>query len=77
MKLSLRLYGHLSWYYNKAPGRFEAEIPGNPTLMEILGIFNVPGDEVSIASVNGKRAGLDFNPSEGDHIEFFPVVSGG
>jgi sulfur carrier protein ThiS len=77
MRFRIRLHGHLPWYYKKDEAQLELEFQEYPTLAEILKRLEVPLEEVAVASVDGRRCDWNCTPSEGETIEFFPILSGG
>lgn len=77
MKATVRLYGHLAWYSHDRSGRIEADLPEGATVGELSKKLGLPAADVKLVAVNGQQRSDSYVLSEGDRVEYVPVIVGG
>lgn len=74
MEIEVRLFAGLRI------GRFRrrnVEVPEGTRLRDVLGILEIPEDEVSLPLINGRYSELDEPLNSDDVLSVFPAVGGG
>lgn len=71
----------LGFLARRLPGGGPVTVPypaeGGLTVRAAMRLTGLPEDEVFLAVVNGKRAGMDHLLAPGDEVTFVPPVAGG
>jgi sulfur-carrier protein len=74
MNITVKLFATLR------KGRFETatmEFPIGTTVNEIIHLFDIPENEITLVFINGRHRELTAIPVDGDTVALFPAVGGG
>ncbi|WP_029895939.1 MoaD/ThiS family protein [Desulfohalovibrio reitneri] len=74
MRIDITCFATLKKYEPKAPVGYETEAG---TIGQLAGELGLPPEELKIIFINGAKASLDSELSEGDRVGLFPAVGGG
>ena len=56
---------------------FQVELPENSVLADLIGLLQLPSDQVKVVFVNGRARPLDHGLAAGDEVGIFPPIGGG
>lgn len=76
MKIQITLKGPLK-KYDKDVTMQRRDWPAGTVVKDIVTAMNLPGQFISMVTVNGVKATMEDQLQEGDKIAVFPYVSGG
>lgn len=78
--MKVHLWGELGFYGPGRRSRFEIQVEGEVTLLDMLRRLGVPAADVAVCGLNGHVVRLgepSLTVSDGDRIDLFPATSGG
>lgn len=75
MRICLTLEAILSKYAPENPGAYE--IPGTPTVEELIRHLGIPEDLVMFVIVNGRMATLETQLQDNASVSLCPYICGG
>ncbi|HDI61110.1 MAG TPA: MoaD/ThiS family protein [Desulfobacteraceae bacterium] len=75
MRVQIRLYASLRGL--EPPSASNHPLPSGTTVGEALAGLKVPGDQVKLVFVNGRKVDLQRVLEDGDRLGVFPPVGGG
>ena len=76
MSAELRLKANLKRY---ATGRETVRVntARGKSLLYLVGELGIPGNDIMVFCIDGKRVPGDYVPADGDSIEVIPAITGG
>lgn len=76
--IEVRLYATLRRHSAQASGgTVSVEVPEAINMWELVGMLNIPGEEIKLIMVNGKQADWHTILADSDRVGLFPPVGGG
>lgn len=75
ISINLNLFATLRPLLPGAP--CDVELPDQTTVQDLVDRMNIPGDEVKLIFINGRRCELSAVLADGDRVGIFPPVGGG
>jgi molybdopterin synthase sulfur carrier subunit len=79
MRVRVKVFATLSRHFaDRMPGvPFEAEVPDQATVEDLVERLKLPREEVKAVFVNGRAQPLSYALNPGDEIGIFPPIGGG
>jgi hypothetical protein len=64
-------------YYKLPSDTLEVQAPEDATLLDLIRLAGLPEMEFGLASINGDREYLSYQPKDGQFVELHPILMGG